>query len=272
MSPRLFAEKDLVPVPGVRGAEGAPPLVQRFLAAPTSRHLHRRVHEAVRAAGFQWMTHASAPAGHGLPAITRVFASHAHPAWLSAYFGERLDQIDPRLAPALSSNLPFVWALEDERLRPGRDDGAARFARRLRAMGIGSGVLVAVPPGYGANERALVCLSSGRTGRHWIDDVVIGRSLMFALCLHELLATHRSLADACQRSIVVSPTRQEILRQVAQGQSNKQIAYQLELSTDTIKYHLGELMRHFKVRNRMQLVSSVMHGSVAASAPRPAGP
>lgn len=262
MSPRLFAEKDLVPVPGARSAEGAPALVQRFVAAPTSGHLHRLVRDAVRDAGFEWVTWGSAPAGSGIPVLTRVFASHAHPAWLPAYFGERLDEVDPRLALAAASSVPLVWHLGDARLW--RGDAPARVASRLHDMGIGSGVLVAVPAGFAANERALVCLSSSRAGRRWIDDAVLGRALALALCLHELLATHRTLADACQRGMVVSPTRQEILRQVAQGHSNKQIAYQLELSTDTIKYHLGELMRHFKVRNRMQLVSSMMQGRAAA--------
>ena len=80
---------------------------------------------------------------------------------------------------------------------------------------------------------------------------------MLAWCLHDLLTVHANISEKADRNKIISPMRRKILRCLVHGQSNKQIAYELHLSSDTVKYHLRELQRHFNVRNRMQLVNLV---------------
>jgi DNA-binding CsgD family transcriptional regulator len=229
----LFTEHDLVAVPGAVVPEGAPHLVNDWLSSGSTTELQQRIRRALQAMDFDWMTYG------GVPSTTKL---------------------DPRLQQALSSTLPLVWSADDAGSwgwPPNMTTQQLRFPELLRGCDIRSGVLVVLPVRPRSDERTVVGLASRKPGREWIDDSVLGQTLMFALCLHEVLTIHMCAADA-SRGALVSPKRQEILRHLAQGQSNKQIAYRLELSADTVKYHMRELRRHFKVNNRMQLVNSLM--------------
>lgn len=57
---------------------------------------------------------------------------------------------------------------------------------------------------------------------------------------------------------VLTPRQEEVLRCLAEGLSNKQIAYKLGLSEGTVKIHITLLMRSLDVNNR---VSAVREGS-----------
>ena len=260
MRPILYTEDDLVFVPGASPPEGAPHLVNHWLSSSSSAELQQRIGDALRALDFDWLSHSSVVWRDGVPTTPRFFSSHSHPKWTQLYFGEGYHEVDPRLSQALPSTRPCAWSVDDAGswVRPAHMTSELRFAELLRGCDIGSGVLVVLPACSGSNERSVVGLSSRRTSREWIDDEVLGQSLMLALCLHELLTIHMRVADGTDRGALVSPKRQEILRHLVQGQSNKQIAYRLALSADTVKYHLRELRRHFKVSNRMQLVNSAL--------------
>lgn len=52
----------------------------------------------------------------------------------------------------------------------------------------------------------------------------------------------------------LTPRQMEVLRCLARGQSNKEIAYQLGLSQGTVKIHIAAIFKAFKVRNRTQAV------------------
>jgi DNA-binding NarL/FixJ family response regulator len=59
----------------------------------------------------------------------------------------------------------------------------------------------------------------------------------------------------------LTPRQQEVLQCLAQGQSNKEIAYQLGLSQGTVKIHIAAIFRAYKVRNRTQaVIAAGMHG------------
>jgi DNA-binding NarL/FixJ family response regulator len=52
----------------------------------------------------------------------------------------------------------------------------------------------------------------------------------------------------------LSPRQKEVLRYLAQGLSNKQIAYHMSLAEATVKLHINALLRNFNVHNRTQAV------------------
>jgi DNA-binding NarL/FixJ family response regulator len=58
----------------------------------------------------------------------------------------------------------------------------------------------------------------------------------------------------------LTPRQQEVLRCLARGQSNKEIAYQLGLSQGTVKIHIAAIFRAYKVRNRTQAVIAAGQG------------
>lgn len=52
----------------------------------------------------------------------------------------------------------------------------------------------------------------------------------------------------------LTPRQRDVLRLLAQGQSNKQIAEVLGLAPGTVKIHISRILRAFKVQNRTQAV------------------
>jgi DNA-binding NarL/FixJ family response regulator len=56
----------------------------------------------------------------------------------------------------------------------------------------------------------------------------------------------------------ITPRQKEILRLVAQGFTNRQIAEQLKISVRTIEVHRFNLMRRLRVRNVAQLLRQAL--------------
>jgi DNA-binding CsgD family transcriptional regulator len=190
----------------------------------------------VRSIGFDGMTFADS-ARSFTPRLRTILGGHAP----SLDFGGLLQR-------ALRSSLPLAWDLREMQDLAG--------LARARAAGIGSGLLVTVRRNVGSAEHAVLGLVSGRTDADWIDEATIARSLLFAHCLCGWMSEPSHEPEPAAEGALASPTRREILNHLVQGRSNKQIAYTLHLSAETVKYHTRELRRHFNVRNRVELVTS----------------
>lgn len=61
---------------------------------------------------------------------------------------------------------------------------------------------------------------------------------------------------------VISPRQLEILRLVAQGMSNEEIAHQLDISRQTVKNHMTAAMRALGARRRGQAVAAAMRAGL----------
>jgi DNA-binding CsgD family transcriptional regulator len=258
MSPMLYTEHNLEPAPGSCPPDGGPHLSAHWLAAKTAGELQERIRVAVQATGFEWMSYRRVTFRDGVPISSRLFASHANPHWTRLYCEGWYDAVDPHLQHTLRSTLPSAWNVDDtgswtphERLTWVQ----SCYPKLLRSCGIESGVLVALPSDPPSNEHTVFELCSRKQGHEWIDDGVLAHSFMLALCLHDFLTIRMRVLDEAHRDVLISATRGEILRHLARGRSNKEIAHEMQLSSDTVKYHLRELQRHFNVRNRMQLVN-----------------
>ncbi|MGH7206595.1 MAG: LuxR C-terminal-related transcriptional regulator [Nitrospiraceae bacterium] len=66
----------------------------------------------------------------------------------------------------------------------------------------------------------------------------------------------RALKGNARRSL--TPRQKEILRLVAQGLTNREIAEQLAISVRTVEVHRFNLMRRLKVRNVAQLLRQAL--------------
>lgn len=62
----------------------------------------------------------------------------------------------------------------------------------------------------------------------------------------------RVLAGAAYKPRGLSPRQRQILALVAQGRGNEEIAAELELSTNTVKFHIRALYSRLGVRNRVE--------------------
>ena len=59
-------------------------------------------------------------------------------------------------------------------------------------------------------------------------------------------------------SRALTPRQKEILRLVAQGLTNREIAHHLDISVRTVEVHRFNLMRRLKVRNVAQLLRQAL--------------
>ncbi len=113
----------------------------------------------------------------------------------------------------------------------------------------------------------------GKTSKNWIDEMTA----------HFATRTHTA-AEAGLTPIAgsfgwpvnlverMTPRQLEIMLMLAEGKVNKQIAYELDLSTATVKVHIRNAITRLGAKNRMNAVaivaanSAIFRNSVAAIA------
>ena len=95
-------------------------------------------------------------------------------------------------------------------------------------------------------------------GEYLINDKVFSRPAVASRVLKEF----RELAIYGQESQPIfaplSPREVEILDNIAQGMTNKQVAYQLSISEQTVKNHMSSILRKLSVNDRTQAVVYAM--------------
>jgi DNA-binding CsgD family transcriptional regulator len=54
-------------------------------------------------------------------------------------------------------------------------------------------------------------------------------------------------------SITPTPRERELMMLLARGMQNKNIAYELKISENTVRAHIGNIMRKYRLQNRTQI-------------------
>ena len=264
----LYGESDLR-LRSVAPSGAMPSLVSDLCAAPDAAARELLVRQALRRSGFEWLAYGTVAQHDARSVPTSFLTSYAHPQWTRHYFAEAYHEVDPRHLEAPRSSLPLVWDLQD--IDTSREAAHAtgrtrQFMEDFRESGIRSGVFFHLPSPAGLHERTVISLLSSVPDRAWIVDLVLGQALTLGLCVHEFMSRHVervvSLApSASQRPSAsirtgLSALQQEILHCLSRGESDKEIAYRLQLSSHTVDYHMRHLRWRFSVRNRVQLVNA----------------
>ena len=78
-----------------------------------------------------------------------------------------------------------------------------------------------------------------------IEYMASGRTVMPA-------GWQRAIAPSQQQRVGLSPRHREILALIARGHHNGEIANELELSPNTVKFHIRALYSRLGVRNRVE--------------------
>lgn len=256
----LYGESDLR-LRGVAPNDAMPSLVADLCAAPDAAAREALVRQALRRSGFEWLAYGTVAQQGSRSVPTSFLSTYAHPQWTRHYFAEAYHEVDPRHLEAPRSSLPLVWDLQD--IDSNREAAHAtgrtrRFMEDFRSSGIRSGVFFHLPSPVGLHERTVISLLSSVPDRAWIVDLVLGQALTLGLCVHEFMSRHveRVASPAPSLRMGLSVLQQEILQCLSRGESDKEIAYRLHLSSHTVDYHMRQLRRRFSVRNRVQLVNA----------------
>ena len=95
-------------------------------------------------------------------------------------------------------------------------------------------------------------------GEYLINDKVFAKPSVASRVLKEFRELAVFGQDAAPIFAPLSPREVEILDNIAQGMTNKQVAYALSISEQTVKNHMSSILRKLSVNDRTQAVVYAM--------------
>jgi DNA-binding NarL/FixJ family response regulator len=95
-------------------------------------------------------------------------------------------------------------------------------------------------------------------GEYLINDKVFARPAVASRVLKEFRELAVYGQEAAPIFAPLSPREVEILDNIAQGMTNKQVAYALTISEQTVKNHMSSILRKLSVNDRTQAVVYAM--------------
>jgi two-component system, NarL family, response regulator DevR len=203
----------------------------------------------------------------GTAGPTRIVVVDAQPVWREGLRAVLSRHADMRIvgesavaadALAMATRLRPSVVLLDPMLRTAGRPAGLQLCRDLRSHCPDIHVLAVGPPG--ADRYLTACLEAGATG-------YLGRDVG----LDQLVTSVRAVADGRRsldrRSVAalrvpaassngreLTGRQLEVLRLLARGMSNRDIAGALAVSEGTVKFHLAKIMRHLDVPGRAAAV------------------
>jgi DNA-binding NarL/FixJ family response regulator len=96
------------------------------------------------------------------------------------------------------------------------------------------------------------------SGEYLINDKVFSKPAVASRVLTEFRELAVSGQEAAPIFAPLSPREVEILDNIAQGMTNKQVAYALSISEQTVKNHMSSILRKLSVNDRTQAVVYAM--------------
>ena len=87
------------------------------------------------------------------------------------------------------------------------------------------------------------------------DVVLVAEAEQADVVVSERVIATAAPATVAREGTALTPRELEVLRLVAHGLGNKEIAAELTLSTHTVKYHLASVLAKLGVRSRTEAVS-----------------
>ncbi|MFN8622007.1 MAG: response regulator transcription factor [Chloroflexota bacterium] len=96
------------------------------------------------------------------------------------------------------------------------------------------------------------------TGEYLINDKVFSRPAVASRVLKEFRELAVYGQEAAPIFAPLSPREVEILDNIAKGMTNKQVAYALSISEQTVKNHMSSILRKLSVNDRTQAVVYAM--------------
>lgn len=171
---------------------------------------------------------------------------------------------DGHAALALAQKLRPDVCLFDIRM-PGLD--GIELTRRLAGPGIDKPLAVVIITTFDHDEYVYAALKAGARGfllkdagpellAQAIRAAAQGDALIAPSITARLLSTFAAARPAAKQAALqeaLSEREEEVLRSVARGSTNAEIASELHISLSTVKSHIASLMGKLGVRNRVEI-------------------
>jgi DNA-binding NarL/FixJ family response regulator len=109
-----------------------------------------------------------------------------------------------------------------------------------------------------APEDLVMIIRRVAVGEFLINDKVFSRPAVASRVLKEFRELAVYGQEAAPIFAPLSPREVEILDNIAQGMTNKQVAYALSISEQTVKNHMSSILRKLSVNDRTQAVVYAM--------------
>lgn len=124
-----------------------------------------------------------------------------------------------------------------------------RMAEYFRRVGIWHELLVCLPPQAGRERRLML-------SRVASDPPFSERDRLLLTLLRPHLVNTRDRIEAQRRTVPdLTPRQLELIRRVARGDTNRQVARDLGLSEGTVRKHLENIYRRLEVQSRTEAVA-----------------
>jgi DNA-binding NarL/FixJ family response regulator len=181
---------------------------------------------------------------------------------------------DPRGAfDAAQAHSPDIVLLDLSISPPGGIETTQRIKREVPATGIialavnedEDQLFEAIRAGAAAfilkdisPEDLVTIIRRVNTGEYLINDKVFARPSVASRVLKEFRELAVYGQEAAPIFAPLSPREVEILDNIAKGMTNKQVAYALSISEQTVKNHMSSILRKLSVNDRTQAVVYAM--------------
>ena len=109
-----------------------------------------------------------------------------------------------------------------------------------------------------ATEDLVTVIRRVVAGEYLINDKVFSKPAVASRVLKEFRELAVYGQEAAPIFAPLSPREVEILDNIAQGMTNKQVAYALSISEQTVKNHMSSILRKLSVNDRTQAVVYAM--------------
>ncbi|MBM7060618.1 response regulator transcription factor [Pseudomonas sp. UL073] len=90
-----------------------------------------------------------------------------------------------------------------------------------------------------------------------VRNVAEGEQFITPQIADRLLNSLSRAAEDGARQVELTPREEEVIREVAQGLTNREVAEKFGLSEKTVKHHMGSVMAKLHARNRVEAVTAV---------------
>ena len=218
-------------------------MVEQIQRAGTDRQiLEQRISFALRQLGFEYVTVWTLPPPGQSP-LEGVLMNTRPMAYVQRYVEENYLTKDPVIAALRTTSRPFSWG--DVRGDPKLTKSDLDIINEAREFGIYDGFLVPI-----ITEGGNISIVSPCGKAPDLSARARSATEMISIYGQQALSRCASSQDVLQRKPLLSPREREVLRWIAVGKSDEEIADLLRISRLTVTQHVESAKRKLGVNKR----------------------